>query len=156
MGNVNATFAEWLESEDACDEAREWCDARTVEEAWAECPRADWMLWLVCHLGLEGFWCADLARLFAADALEAAEARAHAVERELEAAKTAAATAAMNEPFRKSLRPLVTCSTSVGVRKFSGAFWIRPGFWRPSGVSIGVSSSCFAIATPCAHRKLIK
>ena len=30
----------------ACEEAREWVGARTLEQAWAECVRPDWMLWL--------------------------------------------------------------------------------------------------------------
>ena len=30
----------------ACGEAREWVGARTLEQAWAECERPDWMLWL--------------------------------------------------------------------------------------------------------------
>ena len=30
----------------ACDEAREWVGDRTLNQAWAECVRPDWMLWL--------------------------------------------------------------------------------------------------------------
>lgn len=41
------TFAQLLEKRNACDEAREWVGNKTVEEAVAQCPRGDWMLWLL-------------------------------------------------------------------------------------------------------------
>ncbi len=31
----------------ACDEAMEWATGLTVTQAWEQCPRADWLLWLV-------------------------------------------------------------------------------------------------------------
>jgi hypothetical protein len=31
---------------DACTPAREWAKGKTFAEAYAECPRGDWMLWL--------------------------------------------------------------------------------------------------------------
>ena len=34
----------------ACNEAIEWVGERTVEEAWAECPRGDWMLWIYAKM----------------------------------------------------------------------------------------------------------
>ena len=42
---------ELLEKIGACDEAIEWAGSRTIEEAWRECERSDWMLWLVARLG---------------------------------------------------------------------------------------------------------
>lgn len=44
------TFREWLIKHQACEEAREWVGDKTVEQAWAECPRDDWMVWLVDEL----------------------------------------------------------------------------------------------------------
>ena len=35
-----------LERLGACKDAREWVGTRTLAEAWAECERLDWMLWL--------------------------------------------------------------------------------------------------------------
>ena len=34
----------------ACREAVEWAGTRTIAQAWAECPRGDWMLWLLARL----------------------------------------------------------------------------------------------------------
>lgn len=34
-----------LKEINACREAIEWIGERTIEEAWNECPRGDWMLW---------------------------------------------------------------------------------------------------------------
>lgn len=40
----------------ACEEAIEWVGERDLETAWAECERADWMLWLVVRMaGTEGW-----------------------------------------------------------------------------------------------------
>ena len=35
-----------LERLGACADAREWVGDRTLDQAWAECERPDWMLWL--------------------------------------------------------------------------------------------------------------
>ena len=35
---------------DACQPAKDWVADRTVAEAWAECPRGDWMLWIYTSL----------------------------------------------------------------------------------------------------------
>lgn len=34
----------------ACWEAREWAAGKDMETAWAECPRGDWMLWILGKL----------------------------------------------------------------------------------------------------------
>ena len=34
----------------ACNEAIDWVGERTLAEAWAECERADWMLWLIGNM----------------------------------------------------------------------------------------------------------
>jgi hypothetical protein len=41
------TFADQLRKLHACDEAVEWVAERTLEQAWAECERGDWMIWLL-------------------------------------------------------------------------------------------------------------
>ena len=44
---------EQLQSMDACSEAVEWVGERTLEQAWAECPRGSWMAWLTRRLHLD-------------------------------------------------------------------------------------------------------
>ncbi len=36
---------ELLEKMNACNEAIKWVEDRTIEQAWQECERGDWMLW---------------------------------------------------------------------------------------------------------------
>ena len=38
---------------DACREAREWADRKTLSEIWEQCPRGDWMLWLARRAGVD-------------------------------------------------------------------------------------------------------
>ena len=73
----------------ACAEAREWVGSRTLAEAWAECERPDWLLWLHArsesadaagYAVLAGKWAA-LARASAADAGKRAAAWAEWAER---------------------------------------------------------------------------
>ena len=40
----------------ACGEAIEWVGQRDFANAWAECERPDWMLWLVGKMADEGGW----------------------------------------------------------------------------------------------------
>jgi hypothetical protein len=37
----------------ACREAAEWAGDKTLDQAWAECERGDWMLWLAHMAGVE-------------------------------------------------------------------------------------------------------
>ncbi len=39
-------FKEFLDSKEACNEAKEWAKGKTLEEIWETCHRGDWMLWL--------------------------------------------------------------------------------------------------------------
>jgi hypothetical protein len=39
-----------LEDLGACDEAVEWVGARDAIEAWNDCPRGDWLLWILGKL----------------------------------------------------------------------------------------------------------
>ena len=40
---------EKLRSLNACIGAMEWSEGKTLEQIWAECPRGDWMLWLIYY-----------------------------------------------------------------------------------------------------------
>jgi hypothetical protein len=40
------TFVNLLYELGACNEAQIFCSGKTLEQAWQECPRGDWMLWL--------------------------------------------------------------------------------------------------------------
>ena len=40
-------FRDQLKAMGACSEAVAWVDNRTLEQAWAECERSQWMLWLL-------------------------------------------------------------------------------------------------------------
>ena len=86
----------------ACEEAREWVGARTLEQAWAECVRPDWMLWLHARSkSADSHAYAALAKKWAgaaADARGAAEASVAAEEAGAAArAAEAAAEAAVEE-----------------------------------------------------------
>ena len=41
------SFADYLGSIDACEEAIEWVGERNAATAWRECPRADWLMWIL-------------------------------------------------------------------------------------------------------------
>jgi len=34
---------------EACSAGREWAGERTLAEIWRDCPRGDWMIWLLRH-----------------------------------------------------------------------------------------------------------
>ena len=44
---TNRSFADYLRSVDACEEAVTWVGGRTAATAWTECERADWLLWIL-------------------------------------------------------------------------------------------------------------
>ncbi len=46
-------FKKQLQEIDACSEAVEWVEDRTLEQAWSECHRGDWMLWLAQKRGVD-------------------------------------------------------------------------------------------------------
>ena len=93
---------------DACREAREWADRKTLSEIWEQCPRGDWMLWLARRAGVDKRTmtaakadCAATIKHLMKDprsikALETAQAygRGEATDDELAAAADAAAAAA--------------------------------------------------------------
>jgi hypothetical protein len=47
------TLSEKLTKMGACEEAVEWVGDKTLDEAWAECERGDWMLWLAQESGVD-------------------------------------------------------------------------------------------------------
>jgi hypothetical protein len=63
----------------ACVEARTWVGDRTVEQAWAECERGDWLIWILARTGRDtsaiGYWCAERARQSALRVLPDSPAR---------------------------------------------------------------------------------
>lgn len=50
------TFRVWLRTIRACPEARKWVGARSAAQAWAECSRGDWMLWLLERMADKPGW----------------------------------------------------------------------------------------------------
>lgn len=53
---TNRDFLNLLNGLDACPEAVAWVEERDLRAAWQECPRADWMLWLLGKMaGKEGW-----------------------------------------------------------------------------------------------------
>lgn len=47
------TFSETLKAMDACLPAIQWVGDKTIEQAWMECERGDWMLWLADKLNID-------------------------------------------------------------------------------------------------------
>ena len=47
------TFADQLRKMDACHKAVVWVGDRTLQQAWDECERGDWMAWFTRELGLD-------------------------------------------------------------------------------------------------------
>lgn len=47
------TFAEQLRKMKACPEAVAWVGDKTLQQAWTECERGDWMTWLTAELRLD-------------------------------------------------------------------------------------------------------
>jgi hypothetical protein len=47
------TLSEKLTKMEACQEAIEWVGDKTLDEAWAQCERGDWMLWLAQESGVD-------------------------------------------------------------------------------------------------------
>jgi hypothetical protein len=54
MRMVTGPLADLLRDLHACGDARDWAvPYATLEEAWAVCPRGDWMLWLAGRMGVD-------------------------------------------------------------------------------------------------------
>ena len=47
------TFKEQLTEMDACPDAIKWVGGKTLEQAWAECERGEWMLWFAQQKGVD-------------------------------------------------------------------------------------------------------
>ena len=61
---------ELLNKLNACQDAKLWASGKTLSQAWQECQRADWMLWLLGRSSIN-------KKTIAAIAVEIAEACAH-------------------------------------------------------------------------------
>lgn len=63
---MTQTLQSYLRSIGACRDAREWVGDRDLVQAWAECPRGDWLLWWLDSHSVDcsgaGYWCADRAK----------------------------------------------------------------------------------------------
>lgn len=46
---MESTFKEKLKMLDACQESLEWVGEQTIEQAWENCTRSDWMMWILCQ-----------------------------------------------------------------------------------------------------------
>lgn len=51
-----ATLAKLLKKLGACHEAVDWTKGKTLAEAWQQCDRADWMLWLCGRMAGQEGW----------------------------------------------------------------------------------------------------
>ena len=49
-------FQKLLKDLNACNEAVEWCEGKTLTQSWSECQRADWMLWLCSKMIEKNGW----------------------------------------------------------------------------------------------------
>lgn len=50
------TLEKLLVSKGACSDAHVWVGAITLQQAWGECPRGDWMLWLCSKMQGQAGW----------------------------------------------------------------------------------------------------
>jgi hypothetical protein len=56
MNLSNQQLRALLSQLNACEGALDWLGQRDLAKAWAECPRADWLLWLVGHMAGRAGW----------------------------------------------------------------------------------------------------
>ncbi len=52
-----AAFYDWLYLKLACNEALVWVRGKTVQEAWEQCRRVDWLIWLASRLKMTKLSC---------------------------------------------------------------------------------------------------
>jgi len=109
------SFKQQLINLDVCKEAIDWVEDRTIQQAWKDCHRGDWMLWLLEQMEGEkgwldekeimllGCWCARRALKYVSEgetrplkAIEAKEkwAKGEITREEMDAARSAANAAA--------------------------------------------------------------
>jgi len=50
------SFKQQLIEMDVCKEAIDWVEDRTIQQAWKDCQRGDWMLWLLEQIEGEKGW----------------------------------------------------------------------------------------------------
>jgi hypothetical protein len=49
----NQSLVEFLKKNHACRESLKWLEGRDLTQAWAECERGDWLLWLAATAGID-------------------------------------------------------------------------------------------------------
>ncbi len=52
-GMNNQQLVEFLQKNHACTPSLEWLKSRTLAEAWEQCERGDWLLWLAAKAGVD-------------------------------------------------------------------------------------------------------
>lgn len=88
----------------ACDDALTWIGNRTLSRAWAECERADWMLWIASRLDGRCGW-PDLTVVVRAACSCAAASAAASAAAEAGSAAEAAEHRAMCKIIRRIIKP---------------------------------------------------
>lgn len=68
MSYPNTKFQRLLARLNACGPARRWVGRRTLRQAWNQCSRPDWLLWLHARLTPAPWAYAALAEAWAGDA----------------------------------------------------------------------------------------
>ena len=61
------TFKKQLEMLGACEDAIQWVSSKTKQEAWEQCERGDWMLWLYKKLYPDNLREITLAKAYCAN-----------------------------------------------------------------------------------------
>jgi len=129
------TFNQYLKSVEACKSAVVWAGNKNIEEVVATCHRGDWLLWLAkkCDIGLQPLTlakghCANTVRHLMNDkrsirAVDIAIAfgEGKATREELEAAKSAAASASY--AYAASAAYYAAHATAAGAAYASAAFY---------------------------------
>ena len=156
------SFKQFLIEMNACQEAIDWVENRTIKEAWTDCHRGDWMLWFLEEMKekegwldekeimLLGCWCARRALKYVSEgetrplkAIEAKEkwARGETTKEEMDAARAAARSAA-----RAAARSAAWASASVAAR---AAVWAANDSARAAAYAAALTVNDSAKAAVC-------
>lgn len=149
----NKELIDLLRSKEACEKAITWLGKRTLNQAWAECRRGDWLLWFAAQTGapkkkvvLAACACARLALKYVPKedalplrAIEAAEGWAHdgLVTSTHVALCAKKAYAASPYTIRNSILPS-TCSLAASDAAYSAVYY----------AAIGVTDATFCADAP--------
>mgnify|MGYP007123660645 CR=1 FL=1 len=104
----NTPFQNFLESKDACEEARLWVGSQSPEEAWMTCRNGSWMTWLLEIRGVPHRKALATARADFDKALATAWAEYEKATATAEAVY-AKALATAEAVYAKAIRELLAC-----------------------------------------------